>query len=81
VRIEVTLPDLGEDSADGVKVAGWLAEPGARLRQGDDLVELTTDKATFTLPCPCDGTLARTLAGEGDEVRAGSPLCVLEVPD
>lgn len=81
MRIEITLPDLGEDSVDGVVVAGWLAEPGATLAEGDDLLELTTDKAAFTLPCPRAGTLSETLVGEGDAIAVGSALCVLEVPD
>jgi 2-oxoisovalerate dehydrogenase E2 component (dihydrolipoyl transacylase) len=81
MRIEVTLPDLGEDSVDGVTVASWLAPTGAALHQGDDLIELTTDKAAFTLPCPRDGTLVRTLVGEGDDIEVGTALCVLEVPE
>ncbi len=81
MRIHVTLPDLGEDSVEGVTVAGWLAAPGADLSPGDDLVELTTDKAAFTLPCPRGGTLVSTLVTEGDEVAVGAALCVLEVPD
>lgn len=81
MRIEVTLPDLGEDSVGSVTVAGWLARPGAALDEGDDLMELTTDKAAFTLPCPRAGTLVSTLVGEGDEIAVGTPLCVLEIPD
>jgi pyruvate/2-oxoglutarate dehydrogenase complex dihydrolipoamide acyltransferase (E2) component len=81
VRIEVHLPDLGEDSVECVTVAAWLAAPGASLREGDDLVELTTDKAAFTLPCPRAGTLSQTLVGEGDEIAVGAALCLLEVPD
>lgn len=80
MRIEVKLPDLGEDSVEGVKVAGWLAQIGAEVREGDDLIELTTDKAAFTLPSPSQGTLVETLVGEGDDVAVGAALCVLDVP-
>lgn len=81
MRVEIKLPDLGEDSVDGVTVAGWLAEPGAALQKGDDLLELTTDKAAFTLPCPRAGTLAQTLVREGEDIAVGAALCLLEVPD
>lgn len=81
MQTTVTLPDLGEDSVQAVTVSGWLAAPGQALREGDDLLELTTDKAAFTLPCPRPGTLARTLVGEGDKIRVGDTLCILETPD
>ena len=81
MRIEITLPDLGEDSVQAVTVSGWLANPGQALGEGDDLLELTTDKAAFTLPCPRPGTLSITLVSEGDKIRVGDTLCVLEVPD
>ncbi len=81
MQIEVTLPDLGEDSVQAVTVSSWLANPGQSLGEGDDLLELTTDKAAFTLPCPRGGTLAQTLVGEGDKIRVGDALCVLEVSD
>jgi pyruvate/2-oxoglutarate dehydrogenase complex dihydrolipoamide acyltransferase (E2) component len=81
MRMQVDLPDLGEDSVEGVTVAGWLAAPGTKLAEGDDLIELTTDKAAFTLPCPRAGTLAKTLVGAGDQIAVGTALCIIEVPD
>jgi len=81
VRFEVNLPDMGEDSVDGVTVAGWLAEKGSDVAKGDDLIELTTDKAAFTLPSPREGTLVETLVNEGGEIAVGTALCILEVPD
>ncbi len=81
MRIEVTLPDLGEDSVQAVTVSGWLAKPGQAVREGDDLLELTTDKAAFTLPSPRPGTLAQTLVNEGDKIRVGDALCVLEIQE
>ena len=80
MRVEVSLPNLGEDSVDGVTVAGWLATKGTAVSKGDDLIELTTDKAAFTLPSPHEGTLVETLVSEGDEIAVGAALCVLEVP-
>lgn len=81
MRVEVTLPDLGEDSVQAVTVSGWLADMGASLNEGDDLLELTTDKAAFTLPSPRAGVLRERLVGEGDEIHVGDKLCVLDVPE
>lgn len=78
MKIDVTLPDLGEEPDSAIVISAWLSEEGQRLREGDDLVELTTDKAAFCLPCPQDGTLLARLVEEGVEVAVGDVLCVLD---
>ncbi len=78
MRHEVTLPDLGEDANDGAAVSHWLVEPGAEVAEGDELIELTTDKAAFSVPSPAAGRLAERLVNEGDQVKSGDVLCVLE---
>ncbi len=75
---EVTLPFLGEDASDIATVSQWLVEEGDTVEEGDDLVEMTTDKAAFNVPSPTAGTVAEILAPEGEEVRAGGLLCILE---
>lgn len=79
MKIEVRLPDLGEDSVQTVTISAWLAEIGQRLNEGDDLLEIVTDKAAFCVPCPRPGALAEVFVREGDEIRVGDVLCVLEV--
>ena len=79
MKFDVTLPDLGEDTVSEVILSAWLAEEGAQLDEGDDLLELTTDKAAFTLPCPRKGVLVSKSVGEGEVVHVGKALCALEV--
>ncbi|MBI2421319.1 MAG: hypothetical protein HYV27_00720 [Candidatus Hydrogenedentes bacterium] len=81
MRIEVNLPSLGDDDDAVTKgvVAFWLQKAGAALKAGDDLLELTTDKAAFVVPSPESGTLMEYRVSEGDEVTVGDVLCVLEV--
>ncbi|HOQ91008.1 MAG TPA: lipoyl domain-containing protein [Candidatus Hydrogenedentes bacterium] len=75
----VTLPAMGneDDAVDEATVSMWLVQPGSRLRAGDDLLEVTTDKAAFVVPCPVDGTLKEQLVREDQVVRAGDPLAVI----
>ncbi len=75
---EVTLPSLGEDAAELAIVSQWLVKKGDTVAEGDDLVEMTTDKAAFNVPSPAAGTVAEILATEGQEVKAGGLLCILE---
>ena len=80
MRFEVVLPSLGDDddAVEGGAISQWLAEVGATLNQDDDLLELTTDKAAFVVPCPTAGTLIERRVSEGDRVKVGDVLCVLE---
>ena len=78
MRCEVTLPSLGEDAEEQATVSYWLVDEGDQLAEGDDLVEMTTDKAAFSVPSPHSGTLVEKLVEEGDEVAVGDVLCAIE---
>ncbi|MFH0913258.1 MAG: biotin/lipoyl-containing protein [Candidatus Omnitrophota bacterium] len=74
---KVALPELGE----GIKkatVSYWYFKEGEKVNEKDDLVELTTDKATFNLPSPSSGTLSQVLFHEGDSVNVGEVLGIIE---
>ena len=81
MEYQVILPSLGddEDAVTGGAVSMWLARPGAVLKANDDLLELTTDKAAFVVPCPVAGVLRELRVAEGDAVRVGDVLCILEI--
>ena len=79
MKFEVQLPGLGEDSTDVITVSSWLAQIGDDLKQGDDLLELTTDKAAFSLPAPKDGVLKEQLVHDGDEIKIGDVVCIFDV--
>jgi len=53
--VEIRMPDLGE--VDRAVLVSWLVEPGTHVVEGDDLLEIETEKATFVVPAPVDGVL------------------------
>ncbi|MCM8780372.1 MAG: biotin/lipoyl-binding protein [Candidatus Omnitrophica bacterium] len=73
----VILPELGE-GIERATVSFWYFKPGDKVNQNDDLVELTTDKATFNLPSPCSGILTEVIFKEGDTVSIGDVLAIIE---
>jgi len=77
-QIEVTLPPLGDDAGDTARVSFWYVDPGGRVAAGDSLLQMLTDKATFDVPCPEDGIVLEQKFDEGDEVKVGQVLCILE---
>jgi len=73
----VVLPELGE----GVKnatVSFWYFKEGDKVNEKDDLVEFTTDKATFNLPSPCSGTISKIKFAEGDTVNVGEIIAIIQ---
>jgi len=79
--IDVPLPDLGEDAENEARVAFWYVEPGEEVKEGDDLVQMLTDKATFDVPSPATGKVADLMADEEQTVKVGGVLCRLQVED
>lgn len=75
---EVRLPDLGENAGEEATISTWHFEEGDEVHEGDELVEMTTDKATFNVPSPRPGILSEILAEEGDVVKVGETLAIIE---
>jgi 2-oxoglutarate dehydrogenase E2 component (dihydrolipoamide succinyltransferase) len=76
--VEVELPDLGEDAPEEAEISFWYVEEGETIEQGQDMVEMITDKAAFTVPAPAGGTVKSILVAEGDKVQVGQTMAVLE---
>jgi len=74
---KVMLPELGE-GIEKATVSYWYFKEGEKVNEKDDLVELTTDKATFNLPSPCSGLLSEIFFREGDNVNTGEVLAIIE---
>jgi pyruvate dehydrogenase E2 component (dihydrolipoamide acetyltransferase) len=75
--MKVVLPELGEGITKAT-VSYWYFQQGDKVGEKDDLVELTTDKATFNLPSPCTGTLSEIYFHEGDAVGVGEAVASIE---
>jgi pyruvate dehydrogenase E2 component (dihydrolipoyllysine-residue acetyltransferase) len=76
-RYEFRLPDIGEGLAEA-EVGRWLVALGDRVSEDQPVVEMMTDKATVELPAPGAGVVIEQLAAEGEVVKTGAVLYVLE---
>src|SRR5438067_2458454 len=76
--MQVTLPEMGESVTEGT-VAKWLKQPGDSVREGEALVEVTTDKVDAEVPAPATGKLLKILADAGQTIAVGAPLAEIEV--
>ena len=59
---------------ESAKVLRWLKQPGDKIKAGDPLVELETDKAAMEVESPVDGVLGEIAAAEGADVAIGGKL-------
>ncbi len=69
---------MGESVTEGT-VAKWLKQPGDPVREGEALVEVTTDKVDTEVPAPATGKLVKILADAGQTISVGAPLAEIEV--
>jgi len=72
----VRLPDLGD--VGEVVVVEWITSEGASVVEGEDLVEVETEKTTFVVPAPTSGRLRTIVARVGDRLRVGETLGEIE---
>lgn len=76
-RYRIKVPPAGQ-SVELIVILEWHVEPGAPVAEGSDLVTVEAEKVDLVIPCPISGTLVEVLAGPGDELLIGDPLCVIE---
>ena len=74
---EILMPALSPTMEDG-KLAKWLVEVGTRIKAGDVIAEIETDKATMEVEAVDDGIVAELLVAAGTEkVKVNTPIAVL----
>jgi pyruvate dehydrogenase E2 component (dihydrolipoamide acetyltransferase) len=58
MAVEVYIPKFGQ-TVEEVKLLQWLAEDGAAVKKGQEILEIETDKTTFFVEAEGAGTLHR----------------------
>jgi 2-oxoglutarate dehydrogenase E2 component (dihydrolipoamide succinyltransferase) len=74
---DVTLPSLGESVTEGI-ITQWFKKVGDVVARDEPLFEVSTDKVDSEMPSPAAGVLTQILAEEGDTVKTGSRVAVIE---
>jgi len=80
-KTEVKLPSLGDDAGEEATVSLVLKAVGEVVGEGEDFIEMITEKATFTVPSPVSGKVVSIAVGEDDVVKVGDVLGVVDVAD
>ena len=74
---EFTLPELGENISQGDLVRLMIA-PGAKVSEGQPVMELETDKAVVEVPSSVSGIVKEVKVKEGEKIKVGQVIFTLE---
>src|SRR5215212_12015646 len=74
--VEITMPQLSDTMTEGT-VVKWHKKEGDKVKQGDEIVDVETDKATMPFEAAEAGTLAHIAVKEGEKVAVGAVIAIL----
>src|SRR5882724_5204458 len=75
--INILMPALSPTMEKG-NLARWLKKEGEKVKAGDVIAEIETDKATMEVEAVDEGTLGKILVPEGTaDVAVNTPIAVI----
>ena len=74
---EFRLPELGENIEQGDLVR-LMISPGAKVSEGQPVIELETDKAVVEVPSSVSGVVKDIVVKQGDKLKVGQVIFTLE---
>src|SRR5262249_22458899 len=74
--VEITMPRLSDTMQQGT-IVKWNVKEGQKVKSGDVIADIETDKATMELQSFDDGTVAKLSVAEGQAVPVGTVIMML----
>src|SRR6516164_4210830 len=75
--VDIVTPTGGESVTEGT-ILEWSVKVGDAVKQGDTVVEISTDKVDMELPAPASGTITEILAEDGETVSVGQVIARMQ---
>jgi dihydrolipoamide dehydrogenase len=73
---QIKMPQQSDTMTEGM-VVRWLKREGEKVKSGEVIAEIETDKANMEMESPQAGTLAAIVVREGQKVPVGATLALL----
>jgi pyruvate/2-oxoglutarate dehydrogenase complex dihydrolipoamide acyltransferase (E2) component len=80
LRKEVIMPKIGLDMDEGI-ISAWLKKVGDKVKAGETIVEIETDKTVTSVESAISGTLVEITAKEGDLVGITKTIAWIETDE
>jgi len=65
---------FGDLTVDSGKLVRWTVAAGAKVRKGETVAEIETDKAVVEIEAPADGTVSQLVTEPGTVVKMGGTI-------
>jgi 2-oxoglutarate dehydrogenase E2 component (dihydrolipoamide succinyltransferase) len=75
--IEIKVPPLSESVTEATLLT-WHRKTGESINEGENLIDIETDKVVLELPAIKSGVLTKILKQDGEKVVAGEVIAVLD---
>jgi 2-oxoglutarate dehydrogenase E2 component (dihydrolipoamide succinyltransferase) len=75
--VELIMPKMGESIVEAT-ILSWLKKPGDKVELEESLLEVATDKVDTDIPSSHAGVLKEILAKDGEVIKVGTPIAILE---
>ena len=76
----VVMPKLGLTMVEG-KVIKWIKNEGERVKEGETLFQVETEKVEMEIEAQTSGILERIIVHEGSTVPVGEPVAIIDQPE
>ena len=77
MQIEMKVPQLSESVSEATLLT-WHKQAGEAVKEGENLIDVETDKVVLELPAPKDGVLIKIIKQNGEKVGSGEVIALLD---
>ena len=79
-KVDMVMPKMGESIMEGT-ILKWLKKEGDTINEDESMLEVATDKVDTEIPSTCSGIILKILVNEGNIVKVGKPIAVIETSE
>lgn len=76
MKVDVTIPELAESVSEAI-IGDWLKKPGEFVEEGEQLVDVETDKVILEITAPESGELASISKHKNEQVQSNEVIAVI----
>jgi 2-oxoglutarate dehydrogenase E2 component (dihydrolipoamide succinyltransferase) len=77
MQIEIKVPQLSESVTEATLLT-WHKQAGEAVKEGENLIDVETDKVVLELPAPKDGVLVKIIKQGGEKVGSNEVIALLD---
>jgi len=79
MAMEMVMPKLGLSMVEAT-IVEWFRKEGDFVAKNDEILEIETEKLTYAVPAPSDGTILKIVAEAGTVLPVGEPIAYIGEP-